>query len=123
MKYVPPPVRRYAPLQPRRTLRPSDWGIGMTVCISAITIDNQVVAASDSMLTMAGGSFTSDGEASKSAMLAPDWSVLFAGDDIGSIPSLLRRVTVELKLSKANMFDSLPVQRMVEALKAAFQAE
>jgi hypothetical protein len=81
----------------RRLLMPSDWGMGMSVCIVATGGAGELVAASDHMLSMANGAFTAESAALKGVPISAHWRALFAGDDITPIPSLMRRVDGALR--------------------------
>src|ERR1700730_666606 len=92
MRHAGPPFPRYAPPHERRAPRPSDWGFGMTICIAAFTPTHEIVCVSDNMLSMAGGTFSNDAATLKELMVHPDWALLFAADDVGVVPRLIRRI-------------------------------
>ena len=87
-------ARRPARFQflPRRLPTPADWGIGVTVCVGAINGDDEIVTASDHMLSMSSGAFTAERAAIKEQNITHCWRVLFAAEDVGVIPGLLRRI-------------------------------
>ncbi len=77
-----------------RTPRPTDWGIGMTVCIATMCErGKKIVAVSDHMLSM--GSFTADGLALKDDVLHPNWFAMWA-HDVSYVPALLECVEKQL---------------------------
>lgn len=102
-----------------KRLKPADWGFGMTVCIAAITAENEIVAASDHMLSMAGGDFTAESATLKDRGLNADWTILFAGNDIGVIPGVFRRITSGI----GKWEELVDVGVLARVLGEAFQAE
>ena len=104
----------YAPLQAAEAV---GWGIGMTVCIASTTAYHEIVTASDHMLSM--GAFSADDVAIKIERICADWFVMWACDDVGVVPGLIRRV-----MSTLNSWDDVVyVSQMAENVKRTFQAE
>jgi hypothetical protein len=68
--------------------RPTDWGIGMTVCIAALCESREaIVAVSDHMLST--DDFSSDNLALKMDNLSEFWKVLFAANDLSSVVQVI----------------------------------
>lgn len=118
----PYPARYPSPLG-RREPRPSELGVGVTVCVAAWSLEGDIVTASDTMLSW-GGYYSSDKSALKTSFLCKDWNVLFAGDDVGAVPSLLRRVSDTLRAKIGPLHNtSADAEAMTDVLRSAFQAE
>lgn len=113
-------ARRPFPTTPTRRLPiPADWGIGVTVCIGAINAVGDIVTASDQMLTMSMGTFSGDEAAAKVEMLTLGWRVMFAADDVGVVPPLIRRIRSRLYSSE----EPLTVDFMIRVLRESYQEE
>src|SRR5215831_16161120 len=104
--------------QKRRLPSPYEVGIGMTVCIAAMDSQGNLVTASDQMLSMSGGTFTADETALKSMNVTRYWRVLYAADDVGIIPALIRRIS-----AKMSWTEEVKVDQMAAIARDAFQAE
>src|SRR5262245_10805379 len=113
------PVRQNPRSTQRRLPRSSDWGIGMTVCVGAVNAWGEIVTASDRMLTMSQGAFSGDQAADKTDILCENWLVMYAAEDVGVVPSLLRRIQNQL----AQLNDEPSADQMMVVLRDAFQAE
>lgn len=77
-------------IPPLRRVKPSEWGVGMTVCISVACdcIEGKipkVVLVSDTLLSLG---ITST-RTLKARGLAKDWSVMFAGADVSHAESVM----------------------------------
>ncbi len=90
----------------------------MTVCVAAYNIWGDLVAVSDTMLSMQGGIFTTDNVAVKATHLSADWAVLYAADDVGVVPGLIRRIQEGIRLSQA-----VSPTEMAKHVTESFQAE
>jgi hypothetical protein len=90
----------------------------VTICIAAIAERKSIVTVSDTMIST--DYFSADLMAVKSDQLHPDWRVLFAGNDIGRVPSVLARIkdALEPKTRK-----KLSVREIENVAKKAFQEE
>jgi hypothetical protein len=77
----------------------------MTVCIAASTLGNEIVTASDHMLTLSDGAFTADATALKTHDVGIGWSVMYAGSDITAVPALVRRIQSQLDAHVAATMD------------------
>ena len=89
-----PPPRPFLPIShpPRWHQQQSpDRGIAMTVCIAAIARDGSVVAVSDQMVSMGGGSYCVDSTLIKVEQFHSCWRLMYA-DDIGVVSSVARRM-------------------------------
>lgn len=90
------PAKRIIEREPRRRPQPADWGFGMTICIGALCEREEcVVAVSDELITL--DDVAGEGLALKNFHLLPNWSALFAADDVGHIPFILSRAQEILK--------------------------
>lgn len=119
MKYVLPPLPRYSPPHQTRTRRPSEWGFGMSVGITAIAENGAyLVVAHDLMASLFGGTFSADATMDKGGNLVPRrWGAVFAGDDITQIGPVIRATRDQLD------GNSRPTQEQVaQALKNNYQA-
>jgi hypothetical protein len=70
------------------------------------------------MLSMVDGSFTAESVAMKDQTVHRDWHVLFAGEDVGVVPSLISRLSKDLPYD-----EPVTVEQMTVALGRAFQDE
>jgi 20S proteasome alpha/beta subunit len=73
-----------------REPRPADWGIGMTVCIASIVLNEGIVCVSDAMLST--GDMSADRRTLKFKAIGRSWMAMFSGDDISSVIPILRNV-------------------------------
>ena len=81
------------PIQ-RRHPRPSDWGIGMTLCIAAVARDKAIIAVSDMRFDLG---YTSGDGMRKVGELNNFWHAMFAGSDVGNAPALLANIADALE--------------------------
>ena len=66
--------------QRRRTVRPADWGIGVTLCIAAFANDGDAICIlSDTRMSLG---FTSGEFFNKASKVHQRWGVMIAGDDV-----------------------------------------
>jgi hypothetical protein len=87
---IPPRKGKPWPWNKIEKPRPADWGLGMTVCIAASCESSKtIVAVTDHKVTM--GSFAADGVALKTRQLIGDWAILFAGEDMTHIKTIIER--------------------------------
>lgn len=99
-----PPVRvLHPPLIPHpprwRHPRPSDWGIGMTVCIAVIADNGEtIVTASDRMVSRDD---TSAELLLKARWVHRQWATLFAGEDITQFRPIVQEVATVLESHSA----------------------
>jgi hypothetical protein len=128
-----PPVRRPIPKRhfldrsrikpyPVRHPKPSDWGVGMTVCVAAIGTKDQtsatneiIVTASDFMIST--GSFSADLAAMKTVRIAQRWNAMFAGNDISPGIPILSEVKQALDWDKCSLGE------VVAAFQQAYQSQ
>jgi hypothetical protein len=82
--------------KPRRTPRPADWEIGMTVCIAAIAESGKsIISVTDQML--GAGVMTADLPMMlKGKRIAQNWTASFAGNDVSVVPPIMRKVEERL---------------------------
>ena len=75
--------------------RPSDWGVGMTVCI-AVLCDwmKGIVSVSDHMLGTED--FTADNLAIKIDSLTSEWKIMFAANDLSSVVPVIEEASKNL---------------------------
>lgn len=79
----PRPVQRWHP-------KPSDWGVGMTLCIAAfVNMDEGIMALADNKFDL--GSTSGEG-AGKIRAVNRGWVAMFAGDDTTQAPRIHARV-------------------------------
>jgi hypothetical protein len=71
----------------------------MTVCIAAITVNNEIVTVSDTMIT--GLVSSADANTVKMDPFAKDWSAMWAGEDITQCAAIIER-TAEYFQNRAN---------------------
>jgi hypothetical protein len=90
----------------------------MTVCIAAVNAFGDIVTASDQMLSMADGAFTAESVALKNAYIDPNWRAMFAAEDVGVVPGLMRQIR-----NRINWGDRIDVGAMSKILAESFQAE
>lgn len=94
-------VCNYRTIYPKRNRnpRPSDWGVGMTVCVAAIagaySGECAVVMAMDQMLSVGLVSGDMSG-LSKGMRVHRWWFAMFAGNDLHYVPPIMRDVTRSL---------------------------
>lgn len=87
-----PPTRRsfaFLPRRPLRVPRPSDWGIGMSLCIAAIARNKGIIAVSDMRFDLG---YTSGDGLPKMGRLNRYWAAMFAGKNVSNAPRLLANI-------------------------------
>ena len=104
-----------------REPRPADWGIGMTVCIAAVSNDT-IVCAADMKLSMLDLSMSGDSLAYKMAYfgLGHGWICLMA-DDL-SVYEEVRKHLFEFD-EKKGIRHNYTIAHITEAFKYAFEKE
>jgi hypothetical protein len=71
--------------------KPSDWGVGMTVCIASIcTRDKCIIGVSDKMLSMPA--MSTDERGIKYASIGNSWIAMFAANDVSPVVPILKTV-------------------------------
>jgi hypothetical protein len=121
MKNVAPSISRYAPSRNRRVLRPSDWGYGVTICIASLAESGRnIVVATDQKAAMESAS--ADHVMVKGDFIGLQWFAMWSADDIGPIPSILRRTEDDLKANNAKPF-RWTARQVATALSRAYQHE
>ena len=95
---------------------PADWGIGMTVCISAHSVTAMAfVLASDTMVST--GDMSAEAAAFKFYAFGTQWMAQFAGNDISPVTPIVRDVSRAL--------DGKPetLENVVNAFQGAFRRQ
>lgn len=114
-----PLYRRIYPSPFRRQPKPSDWGIGMTVCIGAISGDGEIVMVSDRLMSLSD--FSVDTVAVKIQHIHADWAALFATDDASVVPLILREIGDSFADSVGNWNVKVPIDVVIACLRSGFQ--
>jgi hypothetical protein len=112
---APPARRSLVPLR-RRVSAPSDWGMGMTVCIAAACETSKtLVMASDRLLSW--GHTSSDTVLKFVRLHSPYWIVMMAGDDLTKAEEVVADARKALSTHKK----SLTVAQVRSALRGAWR--
>lgn len=99
--------------------KPSDWGIGMSVCIASIcTHAKAIVAVSDLMISTSLGEVTADTAAVKQIAIHGNWFLLFSASDIGAVAPIARRADRGLDAE-----DDCDVDTVVRTVVKAYNEE
>jgi hypothetical protein len=99
---------RLLPQKQRQPITPGDWGLGMTVCIAAISDGgDSLVTASDRMYSW-GGETSGDGRIKTQRIHRKFWSVMLSGDDVRRLEPVIIHAQHSL------MFDEKPTLAKVK---------
>jgi hypothetical protein len=79
--------------KPRRSIRPADWGLGMTLCIAAVAREKAIIAVSDMRFDLG---YTSGDGMPKMGRLNKYWAAMFAGNDASNAPRILANLAETL---------------------------
>jgi 20S proteasome alpha/beta subunit len=90
----------------------------MTVCIGSLARNKQIVMVCDRLLSM--GSFSVDTATLKLSTLHVDWVVLFAADDTGIVPIVLREIQNQFS-DHADFDTPVEIDVIVSCLREGFQ--
>lgn len=95
--------------------RPADWGIGMTVCISAVCQET-LISVSDRMVSMSGY-FSGDNMVRKLDFIGRSWFSMIAGNDIA------QAIPVHQAIRNSSPSDTpFMLEEMVKAATDAYKA-
>jgi len=97
--------------------KPSDWGIGMTICIAAIcAYGSHIILATDQMIS--AQDFSGDAITLKIISIHKTWGMMFASNDIGNVGPIVGGVQRQLEGQKQPN-----VQDVRTALLDAYKAQ
>ena len=115
---------RYSWPDPRRKPRPSDWGLGMTLCIAAVAGSGQaIMLLSDTRFSLG---YTSGETLNKLSKVHQRWGVSIAGDDIGQASPVIeavKRWVWDVKLPTRLEIENAFVTATHDALVKKIEAE
>lgn len=105
--------------------RPADWGWGVSICIAVLSEkDGSIVLVSDNKVNF--GHFSSDNIGQKTDMLTLNWMALYAGDDAGFAPSILKGARDKLRKGKGektgNVISECVYESYVECLHRVIES-
>jgi hypothetical protein len=100
-------------------------GVSVTICLAASTINDLIVTVSDRRIAwgddFGSGTPADDDGTLKTALIAKGWGIMFAGDDLRPVPTLLADIKQRLEPTKGNQTE-IVVRAAVEAsYRAAFE--
>jgi hypothetical protein len=103
--------------------RPADWGIGMTVCITAFTRASEIVTLSDRQIQLTH--FAGDNIMLKAEPIHVNWSALVAGTDVSNARPILNQIRRSLNFEKGlppgQTMPEVSLEDMMEVCESAYQ--
>jgi len=94
----------------------------MTVCIAAISTENEIIVAVDRKASST--EYSNEDATTKSAWVAPGWLCLFAGEDIAPVMPIVRRASkklAEILPSREDEEERFSLEEVTQAMESGYQ--
>ena len=99
------------------------WGLGVTICLAARTTNGPIVTVSDRRVSWgdSGVPATDDGTLKIAFLVAKQWGILFAADDMSPVAGIIDDIRRRLELTKEHQTEALVREAVQGVYRAAFE--